>query len=53
MVIFWVQLQVLVEVVDAFREKRDLNLWGAGVSIMQRVFFDDVLFFHFSSPFFL
>jgi hypothetical protein len=37
-----VQLEVLVEVVDALREKGDLDLGRAGVTIVETVFGDDL-----------
>jgi len=44
MVILLVELKMLVEVVDAFGQKRDLNLRGPRVAFVNLIFRDDFLF---------
>ena len=45
-VVVAVQLQVLVEVVDALGQQRDLNLGGAGVALVAGIGVDDFLLSH-------
>ena len=46
MVILLVELEVLVEMVDALRQQRDLHLGRTGIALVPGILLDDFLFGH-------